>query len=259
MLEKLLETRRDALARQRRRTAQRPLLPAGARRRARSRVAGIVHDRSGSGQTVFVEPIEVIESNNDLAMAAAEERREIERLLAELRRGDPRSTKSCPTAAVAELASLDALEAAGRVRRDRARARCRRSRTTAAGRSSPRAIPCSTRAFEKLRRRVLGESRDGRTSSRSTSSSRRTSRLLVVSGPNAGGKTVVLKTGGPLRAAGAGGCRSRPPRGRGCRSSGRSAPRSATRRRSSPTARPSPPRWRRSRHPGRRAARARSP
>jgi len=49
---------------------------------ARARVPGIVHDRSGSGQTVFVEPIDVIESNNELALLAGEERREGERLLA---------------------------------------------------------------------------------------------------------------------------------------------------------------------------------
>src|SRR5690242_3410111 len=74
-LEKLLDSRRDAFG-----DAvvvlrnDRYCLPVLAS--ARGRVPGIVHDRSGSGQTVFVEPLEVIEPNNDLALLAAEERRE---------------------------------------------------------------------------------------------------------------------------------------------------------------------------------------
>ena len=68
LLEKLLDERRDSLG-----DAvvvlrnDRYCLPVQAS--ARARVPGIVHDRSGSGQTVFVEPMEVIESNNDLALA----------------------------------------------------------------------------------------------------------------------------------------------------------------------------------------------
>jgi DNA mismatch repair protein MutS2 len=53
---------------------------------SRARVPGIVHDRSGSGQTVFVEPMEIVESNNELALLAAEEKREVERLIAEFGR-----------------------------------------------------------------------------------------------------------------------------------------------------------------------------
>ncbi|HEU5248652.1 MAG TPA: endonuclease MutS2, partial [Thermoanaerobaculia bacterium] len=109
-LEKMLETRRDALAdsvivlRN-----DRYCLPVSAS--ARSRVAGIVHDRSGSGQTVFVEPLEVVESNNDLALAAAEERREVERILTSLGRAVLDRADDL-LAATAELAELDAREAA---------------------------------------------------------------------------------------------------------------------------------------------------
>ena len=45
---------------------------------------GIVHDASGSGQTVFVEPNQVIPMNNELKMAEAEYRREERRILTEL-------------------------------------------------------------------------------------------------------------------------------------------------------------------------------
>jgi DNA mismatch repair protein MutS2 len=51
---------------------------------ARRAVRGIVHDRSGSGATLFVEPEEVVELNNQLVQRALEERDEELRLLTEL-------------------------------------------------------------------------------------------------------------------------------------------------------------------------------
>jgi DNA mismatch repair protein MutS2 len=54
------------------------------RAEARSRFRGIVHDRSQSGQTVFMEPAEMVEANNDLVQLAREEEHEIARVLAEL-------------------------------------------------------------------------------------------------------------------------------------------------------------------------------
>src|SRR2546421_3621531 len=54
------------------------------RAEARGRVSGIVHDRSQSGQTLFVEPAEVVEANNDLVQAVREEEHETARILAEL-------------------------------------------------------------------------------------------------------------------------------------------------------------------------------
>jgi DNA mismatch repair protein MutS2 len=53
---------------------------------ARSMDLGIVHDTSGSGQTVFVEPRQVIPLNNELKMTEAELRREERRILQELSR-----------------------------------------------------------------------------------------------------------------------------------------------------------------------------
>jgi len=110
MLDRMLETRRDSLAdsvivlRN-----DRYCLPVVAS--SRSRVAGIVHDRSGSGSTVFVEPLEVVEANNELALAGAEERREVERLLASLGRQVLERGAEL-LAAEEELAALDAAEAA---------------------------------------------------------------------------------------------------------------------------------------------------
>jgi DNA mismatch repair protein MutS2 len=196
-LERLLDSRRDAFG-----DAvvvlrnDRYCLPVLAS--ARARVPGIVHDRSGSGQTVFVEPLEVIEPNNDLALLAAEERREIERLLRTF--GDlVLSREDELRAASLELAELDALEA--RVAFGEM-GECRLPEIAEDGSWTLMAArhPLLDRRFEALRRRVLDSSRDGRARVRDAvpldfelPAGRR---LLVVSGPNAGGKTVVLKTAG---------------------------------------------------------------
>ena len=50
----------------------------------RGEVKGLVHDTSGSGATVFVEPISVVEANNDIRLLQGQEREEIERILAAL-------------------------------------------------------------------------------------------------------------------------------------------------------------------------------
>ena len=62
------------------------------------RVPGVVHGASSSGQTVFVEPLETIEQNNELVRLLDEEQAEIHRILVEMTRrigenagADPRS------------------------------------------------------------------------------------------------------------------------------------------------------------------------
>jgi DNA mismatch repair protein MutS2 len=54
------------------------------RAEARARVRGIVHDRSQSGQTLFVEPDGIVDANNDLVQREREEDAEVARILAEL-------------------------------------------------------------------------------------------------------------------------------------------------------------------------------
>jgi DNA mismatch repair protein MutS2 len=161
---------------------------------ARSRVPGIVHDRSGSGQTVFVEPLEVIEANNEIALLAGQERREVESLLADFGRsvlaiaGDMED-------AVEQMAALDAVEAKvefGEASGGRVPEISADENWTLRQARHPLLDP----KLAALRARALGESRRERPVVPLDVDLPAGKRLLAVSGPNAGGKTVVLKTAG---------------------------------------------------------------
>ncbi|HEY7368434.1 MAG TPA: Smr/MutS family protein [Thermoanaerobaculia bacterium] len=160
----------------------------------RARLPGIVHDRSGSGQTVFVEPLEVLEANNDLALLAGEERREAARVLAAFGR-EVLAAGPDLERAVDVLAALDALEARvefGETSGGRVPEISDDEELALVAARHPLLDP----RLAPLRRRVLGESRAARDIVPLDLTLPRETRLLVVSGPNAGGKTVVLKTAG---------------------------------------------------------------
>ena len=153
------------------------------RAEARQRVRGIVHDRSQSGQTIFVEPEAVVEANNDLVQALREEEQEAARILAEL------------TAAVrARLGELERfVHAIGELDWLFARAH-----TAVRMDASAPAIDRQGRVSLKAARHPLLLAQAWRDPARTVvpvdvelSPDRP---LLLITGPNAGGKTIALKT-----------------------------------------------------------------
>lgn len=83
------------------------------RQELRHQLPGLVHDQSGSGQTVFVEPMAVVERQNRLAALRAEERHEIERILRQLSEAVGKNRLRFEALGAA-LAEVDALLAAVR-------------------------------------------------------------------------------------------------------------------------------------------------
>lgn len=137
-------------------------------------VPGIVHDTSSSGQTLFVEPLAALEANNRIRTLRLDEEREIARILAELSRGIGAQAAQIE-ANVEMLARLDLIAAKANV----AKAMDARPPDL-----SDEPLVC----INQGRHPLLGERAvpqsleiDGAT------------RLIVISGPNMGGKTVALK------------------------------------------------------------------
>ena len=72
----------------------------------RGAVKGIVHDQSASGQTVFIEPLEILEANNALREAELAERVEVQRILEDLSRRVERAGEDLDAVTTA-LAAID--------------------------------------------------------------------------------------------------------------------------------------------------------
>jgi DNA mismatch repair protein MutS2 len=137
-------------------------------------VPGIVHDTSSSGQTLFIEPLAALDANNRLRTLRLEEEREIARILHELSRQVGAHADQIERN-VEMLAHIDLLVAKARVG-DAMDARIPELDESAAvciheGRHpllADRAVPQSLALSDETR-------------------------LIVISGPNMGGKTVALK------------------------------------------------------------------
>jgi DNA mismatch repair protein MutS2 len=153
------------------------------RAEARARVPGIVHDRSQSGQTLFVEPGEFVEANNDLVQLAREEEQEIARILAELT-AVVRARMDDLLGLVERLGRLDWLFArAAAAERMNATAPVLDGEGRVALRGARHPVLLAQSWNDSSRAVVpvdleLGPDRP----------------LLLVTGPNAGGKTIALKT-----------------------------------------------------------------
>ncbi len=160
----------------------------------RDGVAGIVHERSGSGQTLFVEPLAVVESNNALAEAIDDEREELHRILvAVTARFSARKPEMVE--AIRILAELDAAQA---------RSEFSRRVDGIFPTFSDRFVllgarhPLLDRRLASLREDVFGERPEERGGDAVPIDLilPEDRRMLLLSGPNAGGKSVAMKTAG---------------------------------------------------------------
>ena len=171
------------------------LLPAG----SRGRLQGLTHGRSGSGKTFYFEPLQVVDDNNTLQQAVEDEEAERLRLVHELLAA-ARSRREELEELGRFLTELDLLQAAKRFA-DLCGGRLvepgERHQMKWVGARHPLLDP----RLAELRERALGQPghRDPVVPLDLELSPDR--RALVITGPNAGGKTVALKTVGLLTAA----------------------------------------------------------
>ncbi|HVZ16064.1 MAG TPA: Smr/MutS family protein, partial [Terriglobales bacterium] len=151
------------------------------------RVQGVVHGMSSSGQTVFVEPLETIEQNNELVRLIEEEQAEIYRILLEMTRRI--GEHAADIAAAAEiLAELELQFAKARFAGEYDGCMPRFT-----GADSADAVLLHRARHPLLVRTLRPKNIEVVPISVELS---RENRQLIISGPNTGGKTVSLKTMG---------------------------------------------------------------
>jgi DNA mismatch repair protein MutS2 len=154
------------------------------------RVQGVVHGASSSGQTVFVEPLETIEQNNELVRLLDEEQAEIHRILLEMTRRIGESADSI-LAAVDVLSELELQFAKARFAEDY---NCVAALCDDAAQSARLLILHNAR-HPLLERNLKAKGGHVVPTTIELEGKRRE---LVITGPNTGGKTVGLKTVGLL-------------------------------------------------------------
>ena len=145
----------------------------------RSSVAGAVHDVSGSGATVFVEPLAVMQANNELARLRAEEEDEIAAILRAL------------SAVVASFGEELERSLWGMAKLDFVMAKARLA-------YAMEAVPCQLNSGGLIN---LKQARHPLIPGRAVPIDVKLDsklRVMVITGPNTGGKTVTLKTVGLL-------------------------------------------------------------
>jgi DNA mismatch repair protein MutS2 len=147
-------------------------------------VPGVMHGASATGQTVFLEPFETVETNNQLVQLAEDEAAEIVRILNQLTER-LRLLREPLVAAAETIAAFDSVFARARFAQDFDAA-------------MPEFSKAGELRLESARHPVLEDKlrREERAIVPMTLALGGQERLLVISGPNTGGKTVALKTTG---------------------------------------------------------------
>lgn len=151
------------------------------------RLNGIVHDESATGKTVYIEPQEVVEANNRIRELESEEKREIIQILKHISMLVRPNTKEL-LRAFKFLASLEFV-----------RAKVRLAQQT--GSICPQILRYPFVDWNEAQHPLLKLSlqRQGKEIVPLDIKLNKNSRILIISGPNAGGKSVCLKTVGLLQ------------------------------------------------------------
>jgi DNA mismatch repair protein MutS2 len=170
---------------------------------ARGRTGGLVHGRSSTGKSFYFEPLTVVETNNTLQQSSEDEEEERHRILMELI-AEARAAMPALQDHADFLSDLDLLQASVRFGQ-----RCDGHLPEIAGRHELRLLaarhPLLDPCLAELRSEALGQA--GHSGDivpldiELGSDGRILLRILVITGPNAGGKTVALKTTGLLSLA----------------------------------------------------------
>jgi len=159
----------------------------------RGAIPGIIHGGSGSGASLFVEPMPAVELNNDIVSLQDEERREVVRILGELtsRVGERAEELARAAEILGELDAVQAMALAGKDMGATAPDVSDDGELELLDARHPLLIPALSERLGIPRR----SSRDPVPVTLRVGGS---DSVLVISGPNTGGKTVALKTVGLL-------------------------------------------------------------
>ena len=151
------------------------------------KINGFIHDESATGKTFYVEPIEVVELNNELKELGYSEKREIVRILAAFT-DDLRPYTAEIRASGEFLATIDFIRAKAKWALENECVKPILTKVPGIGWKNAR-HPLLKQTLEKEGKKVVPL----------TLTLHREKHMLVVSGPNAGGKSVALKTVGILQ------------------------------------------------------------
>ncbi len=146
----------------------------------RGDVAGLIHDTSATGQTYFIEPMAIVDANNDIRLLEAQEQEEIERIIERL----------CTACSKAAPALLSGYEITAELNLYFAKANL--------GAKQKGCIPQMTDNGSIVLNKARHPLIDPKTVVPISLTLGNDYRALIITGPNTGGKTVALKTVGLL-------------------------------------------------------------